>query len=471
MSSRMRSIVLGVGGVLVACASGEGAPAARSFNSDKAPPPNPCPAAPSPVATDAPTPFGAAPPALLERLELGATTPFVWGPYEKERSSGDQGPSTTTYDPGPSEARLTLGVGLRESEDVLQTVYPRDVGSRCPDDTLDVPVATSLVTDDGALDERFDAQLVFTSANTARLEAELPAERLAGSLAFDSIAAPAVGWRAAAFTVFAELWPGGSRGSVVPRFAYEGPLMEASPPVLPARPEPQLAEPEPLTRWGLLAMWPQALVCSGDVRGFNVPVDADARVIGWSARDIVAELDTRAVRAIDVDGSNLRVRFTLEPPSGVHCMRSEGRNLTFAVEGHVAVEAAPEGSPLEHLDARSAFLISARVSVDGAALEQLSWVRQGVDGSQTLAEFAASTGIAVAATPDARSYLWSWIGSDRRVGSGGALSSRTEFRVHADAMPARPGNPSVGSPALNADVGEDGSLLVPGEALWVFVGG
>lgn len=143
---------------------------------------------------------------------------------------------------GPSETRLTLGIALREGEDALQTVYPRDVGSRCPDDTFDVPVAMLLVTDDGALDERFDARLVFTSANTARLEAELPAERLAGSLAFDSIAAPAVGWRAAAFTVFAELWLGGSRGSVVPRFADEGPLMEATPPVLPARPEPQLAE-------------------------------------------------------------------------------------------------------------------------------------------------------------------------------------------------------------------------------------
>jgi hypothetical protein len=467
----MRSIVLGVGGVLVACASGEGAPAARSFNSDKAPPPNPCPAAPSPVATDAPTPFGAAPPALLERLELGATTPFVWGPYEKERSSGDPGPRTTTYDPGPSETRLTLGIALREGEDALQTVYPRDVGSRCPDDTLDVPVAMSLATEDGALDERFDARLVFTSANTARLEAELPAERLAGSLAFDSIAAPAVGWRAAAFTVFAELWPGGSRGSVVPRFAYDGPLMEASPPVLPARPEPQLAEPELLTRWGLLAMWPQALVCPGDVRGFHVPVDADARVIGWSARDIVAELDTRAVRPIDVDGSSASLRFTLELASGVRCMYSEGRNLTFAVEGRVSVDAAPVGSPLEHLDARSTFLVSARVSADGAALEQISWVRQGVDGSQALAEFAASTGIAVAAMSDARAYLWSWIGSDRREGSSGALSSRTELRVHADAAPPRPGNPSVGSPPLNADVNEDGSPLLPGEPLLVFVGG
>src|SRR5688572_3451052 len=130
MSSRVRFTLLGAGAVLVACAcaDAEAAPA-PSFNDGKAPPPDPCLTPPRPVAIDAATQLGATPAALLERLGLGDSTPFVWGPYEKERSSGDRGPSTTTYVPGPGTTRVTLGMALRENEDALQTVYPRDAGS------------------------------------------------------------------------------------------------------------------------------------------------------------------------------------------------------------------------------------------------------------------------------------------------------------------------------------------------------
>jgi hypothetical protein len=385
----------------------------------------PCDLEESEVELDQATAFELSSLELLANLELGASSPFYWVAFDSIRD--------TTFTPGPGEATLTFNVEPRDGVVATQAVWrPEAAQVVCPEETVRVPVRVSLQTSDGALDEQIDGVLELTSANTAHLEVSFEPDELVGSFAFEQIGAPEEEWQATGLQLQADFWPGGSRGQLLPSFATVANL----PPTPPASspypasipPGSNIKGPTLPDHWRSVAVWPRREACDGDGRGIAAAFGPDDAIIGWSLVDVVDELEAHSDWTLSSGENNTAVRFTLQRPAGLQCVRASGRSMTFDVLGTLSADAGV-GSPLENLAATSVFELSATSAQNGRALEELRWVRRDVVAAQTRTAFEAATGLTLAASDQYQQVWWSWHGNDTRESATAPWASRGELVV------------------------------------------
>jgi len=395
---------------------------------------------------DAATAFGGSAIELVAGLEFGTPSPLFWVHRSVE--------PLVTFWPGPGQASLTLEVTARTEADeasgqaptATQTQWrPKSAGAVCQDDNLGVPVRVRLRTNDGALDEQFDGVLDFMSAHRAQLAAELLPDGLGGTFAFSEIGAPGENWRAERLSVSADFWPGGSRGEISPSFSAEyDPSMPATPPsgptLTPTTPSvisgPGLLTPTTPKGWGSVAVWPRLEACDNEARGAASAYAPTDRIIGASLADVVSEQNARSALELASGQALTPVSFTLEAPTGLQCVRVEGRSMTFDVRA--SLRAAPAGdatataaSALSHLAASSVFELTATAARDGSGLEALHWVRRDAVWAQDRAAFETATGITLGAAEQYQQVWWSWHGTETRPNATAPWTSQGELAVHS----------------------------------------
>jgi hypothetical protein len=384
----------------------------------------PCEQQEAELAPDEETAFGASSQELVSRLAASGNRPFFWVPYD--------GVPGTSFTPGPGAVTLTLGLDLNEGL-IEQTRWrPLASESTCPDDTLLVPVVVNLQTSDGALNEHSNGWLQFTSGRTAHLSTELPAE-LGGSFAFEQIGAGGEDWRAEGFDLEADLWPGGSRGALSPRIARSdvppSPGSPAAPPPNTSQPsEGSAIGPDIPSHWPSIAVWPRRESCDGERRGRSAVHADEDPVIGLSITDVVNDLNARSEWTLTADEQATPVRFTLDVPMGLQCVRQSGRAMSFEVVATLQSQGGA-GSSLEHLSAINVFELAAKATSNGSALEELYWVRRDVDSPETRGAFEATTGLLLNAPEQYQEVWWSWHGRDTRPSADAPWTTYGEFVV------------------------------------------
>jgi hypothetical protein len=408
------------------------------------------------------TVLGASVQGLIDNLELGSPRPLFWVPFDEV--------APTTFAPGPGETTLTLGVTLRPGESARQTLQiPDATGAACPLDVVSVPVLVSLTTGDGALDERFDATLEFTSQKVVHLSQQLSPDELTGSFAFGAIGAPAQGFQARTLGVEMELWPGGSRGSIRPGLSQTG---SPTPPQLPApysdvdidAPTPTPSLPE---HWSAVAVWPRREVCPNDGRG-GVAFDASDAVLGVSPLDVIGALEDEPTWALASDTGETPVQLSFEAPSGLLCVTGFGGPLEFDVRATLRADGAAAGSALEHLNATTTLSVGGRAAADGSGLVEVHWARRDVMKSQPRAAFEAATGLALEAADEYRDIWWSWQGVETRADAAAAWLARAALSVsslNAEQAAAIASVVARGGPGVSVSLNADGFPLLPGDTL------
>jgi hypothetical protein len=408
------------------------------------------------------TVFGATVQGLIDGLALDAETPLFWVPFDEV--------APATFAPGPGQSALTLGIALRAGAAAQQTVQvPEAEGAVCPRDVVSMPVQLALATADGALDEHVDATLEFTNAKVAHLTGRFLPDEVAGSFAFVQLGAPSGAWQAQAFDVDIDLWPGGSRGSIHPVVVELGPPhppAPSGPPGVIAAGAPTAAPLIP-DHWGVIAVWPRREVCPNDGRA-GVVFDASDPLIGVSPLDVIDAVEHDALWSLAAPEGSAALRVTIEAPSGLVCVSSDGPTLELDVRATLRVEDAPPGSSLEHLDASTILRLGARAAGDGSGLVELHWQRRDAVWSEARDAFEAATGVELNAPEEYRDIWWSWYGQEQRADASAPWNARAELVVssmNAEQAADVARIVAQGGPGAGISVDEQGFPILPGDSL------
>lgn len=186
-------------------------------------------------------------------------------------------------DYGPERGRSTLQLGIAAGEGPVLYEHQEPVlfapeDTECQVGALKVPVDVTLRSGGQALDETFAATLAASVPYRAHLSKTLARARVGGGVAATGIMSLdrertfALG----GFTLNMELWQGGSRGSLLGQVvgAYAKPSK-----TLRLSPQPETEQPG-------LAVWPSDATCDDG----SSPIPSDAKVMGFSARDVLEVL-------------------------------------------------------------------------------------------------------------------------------------------------------------------------------------
>lgn len=406
-------------------------------------PQQPCEPEELEVELAAQTPFGASPLELVERLGVNDESPLFWVAY-------DQIPDVT-FSPAPGETSLSLGLVARGTA-TLTTWRPVQENANCSAPNLRVPVTVTVRTSDGALDESTETDLDFTSASTAHLGAQIENGRLQGSFSFETLGDPAQGLVPYSLVLEADLWPGGSRGSLTPQFTQTGP---AQPPPPPALANPTLAAagspiptPSVPDHWSSVAVWPRRERCPIGGSSHIYAFAADEPLIGSSMRDIVAELDAQGPWTLSLGDDTANVSFDVEAPDALRCASIYEGELAFEVHATLRTEGddAPE---LASLAVTNVYEIVAHTQLDGT-LGELRWERRDLYHDESRSAFESATGFALDADDEYEQIWWSWHGLEQRDGDtwtargGLVVSSLNAEEAAAIANIEAQGGPGVG---------------------------
>jgi hypothetical protein len=291
---------------------------------------------------------------------------------------------------------------------------------------LRVPVHVTLRSADGALDTSTDAELLFTSATTAELQIGFELDALDGSFAFGSLGDPALGYVATGLVLEAQLWPGGSRGELLPGLDERRPVPPPNPggyvegvvsPAIPPPPAPPTAgvitAPGISEHWQAVAVWPRLDTCTGDSRGNAYAYEPGDRVIGISLTDIVEAINARGPFTVSLGDQTASLLFEAEAPTSLRCAAPmpygtvvASRSLTFDVQATLSAENAA-GSALAQLATTSIFEVTAVSAADGT-LAELRWLRRDLAVGQSRSAFEEATGLTLDVPAESEQLLWSW---------------------------------------------------------------
>lgn len=347
--------------------------------------------------------------------------PFFWVDYES-------GALRANHSMPAQSSTLHLEVEVRVSGDdpdqaVTQIRRKPAPGTErvCDLTIVQVPVWVTLTTADSGLKvNRVAAHLSFYGPEVAQLQARFLPSQMDGSL--DLSLTPKDEqhtWALSGITLFADIWLGGSSGTLSPEFTLSGPLPgtavggTASPP--PTGPVAgnayEISVPE---RWEAVGVWPRLEQClPGVVRHVNDPV------IGFSAADVQAALNSAAPFAVEVGvdqtGSGARApaaRLTTGIADLV-CVDISltDQELRFTVPASLAVTTA--GAALVDTE----FRLNVLASVSPASPSRLGQVRferpfDDVPIALSRAQFEDQTRQSLATVPvEYREFWWTWFGS------------------------------------------------------------
>ena len=349
---------------------------------------------------DDPTSLGFSALNVLARLAGPRLSPVEWA----EPEPNDE--YMLDYGPERGSGGLELDVRARDGRVVLSEPFPRfdaPEDTTCPAGTLHIPVEVTLRSSGQALDEQFNAMLEASVPYQGRIKRTLSARTLQGGLSISRVESldPERTFWIGSVGVEALLWEGGSMGSLSVQLGggYRRVAKEDRPFPAPAAQPPALAA------------WPSAQRCSAG----QSYLPSDARVLGFSVRDVLARLASPAARPLTwSDGSVVPIALELDGPEPDLCQeigealrfgamlraRSEDASLDVRLPVQVEVEndagdigaikiegSEPEAPhPIPGVDAK-ARRPRPRLRFDGyrALLVALDWTRLGERDSGSLA--------------------------------------------------------------------------------------
>jgi hypothetical protein len=268
---------------------------------------------------DEPTPLGFSALDVLARLGGEGSFPLDW--IEPEPSEEYE----LAY--GPEQGRSSLVLDIRPGEGQIlhrwrEPLLDAPEDTECGPPVIEVPVEVTLTSGGNALNETFEAVLSASVPYRAHLSKRLRPRAVSGAFAvgrLDSLD-PERRFALSELTIEAELWPGGSRGTLGAELYsdYAKPSEELrAAPVQPSQPGP-------------FAVWPSARECGGA----KVALPSDARVLGFSVLDVLERLRQAGPRQLTWnDGSVTPVRLTPAEPERELCQEL-GESLSFEVLLH-----------------------------------------------------------------------------------------------------------------------------------------
>jgi hypothetical protein len=267
---------------------------------------------------DEQTPLGFSALDVLTRLAGARSSPLVWIPPQENQEY------LLTY--GPEQGPSTLAFELRALDGPILYRYraplllaPEDTTCDGDGGALQIPVSVTLQSTAQGLAESFDAVLEANVPYRAHLSQSFEPGSLRGSLGLAHVSSldPERSFWLGPVTLNAELWEGGSAGSLS---VYVGASHAKESKALRA---PPLAATQP----GSLAAWPSAAACEGAAAS----LPSDARVLGFSVQDVLAELREGGPRQLTwSNGSTMSMRLELDADEAELC-QEVGEALSFAV--------------------------------------------------------------------------------------------------------------------------------------------
>lgn len=309
---------------------------------------------------------------------------------------------------GPEHGVSSIGLDVRVAEGQIWHQYRAPLldapeGTECDPGFLQIPVELSIESAAQALNERVSAVLEARVPYRGHVVTTFGSAALAGGLRIDRLGSldPARSFWLGPLTFEAWLWRDGSSGSLSTQVgaAYVKESKQLRPPPLPA------AQP------GDLALWPSARACDD---ASSIPLPSDAKLMGWSARDVMDELGAKQPRELTwSDGSvtGLELDFA-ELPSEV-CQSFE-ESLEFDAALRVKTS-----------DGRIHVRMPVRVSAapERGGIGEIALRRGGPETPLDAADLAAS-GITDAPVGDYASILIDIEGTYRGAGETGSISLR-----------------------------------------------
>jgi hypothetical protein len=301
---------------------------------------------------DEPTELGFSAIDVLGHVTGASASPLVW--LEPRRNEQ----YTLVYGPERGASNLSLSVKAAPGEILYRYRVPVDGApeeTECERGRLEIPVEVTLQSQSGALDETFATTLEAEEPFRGSFSKSFAPGALAGGLQFSELSSldPERSFVLGPLTLEVVLWQGGSQGSlrarVDSRHAAESKKW---------RPMPEPA-PEP----DALALWPSVGACEEPFQ--HLP--SDAKLIGFSARDVLAALAARGNPELEwSDGSAtlLRLEFA-QLPAGL--CQAPGDSLQFDAAVRVRTD---DG----RLDTR--FPVRVVASAAGGVLDEIA-IRRG----------------------------------------------------------------------------------------------
>lgn len=264
---------------------------------------------------DTVTPLGFSAVDVLQRLAVTQSSDAVWLPPPRN--------GVYLLDYGPEHGSGVVQLGVMAARGPLSYVRREPAllapeGTECAGGVLHIPVDVTVASRAGALDAAFGATLEATAPYRARLRHSFgPDARARGGALFIDVQPLERGQRfdVRALTLAIDVWPGGSRG-VLSAEIGSAPLAAAG--------ALGLGESHGVD----LMVWPSDAPCEGDAAALPV----DARVHGFSAREVLAELTERSPLALTwSDGRETALEMRLEAPLDELCQLDGADALEFDV--------------------------------------------------------------------------------------------------------------------------------------------
>jgi hypothetical protein len=277
---------------------------------------DPCVQSWTPVAHwDEPTELGFSAVEVLGRLAGPRSSPLEWAePVPNEEY-------VLEYGPERGASGIEVDVQARDGRLLISQSVPRydaPEGTTCPPSALQIPVEVTLRSSGQALDEQFDTMLEASEPYRGRIRHTLSTRALHGGLSFYQVLSldPERSFWIGSLGVELLVWENGSLGSMSAEVGGG----------YTRRVEQLRALPAPAEQSPPLATWPSAQACEGDARY----LPSDARVLGFSVRDVLERLAAPSARSLTwSDGSVVPVAFELEAPPEFSCQEI-GEALRFS---------------------------------------------------------------------------------------------------------------------------------------------
>lgn len=263
---------------------------------------------------DEPTALGFSAVEVLGRLAGSRSSALDWAePVPNDEYVLDYGPER-------GSSGLDLDVRARDGRVLLSEAMPRldaPEGTTCPPGALQIPVEVTLRSSGLALDERIDTVLEASVPYQGHIHHTLSERTLDGALDFYQVLSldPERAFWIGSLGIEALLWEGGSLGSLNAEIG--GGYTRAAEQFRPL--------PAPAAQPPALATWPSARECDGGARY----LPSDARVLGFSVRDVLERLAAPAERSLTwSDGTVVPIALELEAPEAFSCQEI-GETLRF----------------------------------------------------------------------------------------------------------------------------------------------
>lgn len=381
------------------------------------------------VRADQASVFGATPSELV--AQFGAVEGTLnWSQFDVLPFAVSYAPSsgTTAFEltnlevTGTSE-QLTID----PTEDLIAALGVSAVDA-CNRSRIAIPVSGRLVSQDGALDERWEGVLTLFNASYGELLATV-SEPFAGEFGFSEVPYRFEGEVLEPhLTLNARLWPNGSTGSLWPTFEvteveYESDLALSAVPPYPIGTntipsgltaptgESQLSgDLDPLVQpeyYGTIANWPEATVCPFTYKQPHSPED---RLNGFSLDDGVATI-RYVIPTFSANDQSILIALDWEPLAETLCAAVDGPLVLLNMRGRVSnitgVNAPVPDTPITHIDAP--IVVTARYRSSGSSLSELDFGPDlGVAHAPLSREgLQARTGIVVPESDTYAGYYWS----------------------------------------------------------------